>query len=122
MNIQALILRVITGATAQLVELANDSGVFARSVASELDAADIASELDAADIAYELDYSQLVDEVSLRDLGNEIDYSQLAEHISSDPAPAPVSDGVLSRMSQQVLEAAVTRLLTMANEHVENGN
>tara|TARA_R110001632_G_scaffold45159_1_gene114757 strand:+ start:108 stop:479 length:372 start_codon:yes stop_codon:yes gene_type:complete len=123
MNIQALISHVINTATAQLVDMAQASGLFARSVASELDVGDIAAELDLGDIAYELDYSQIAEEVNLSDLENEIDYAQLATFLETPAqAPAPVSDGALSQLSQQVLAAAVERLLNMANAHVENGS
>ena len=126
MNIQALILRVINQATTQLVDMVQTSGLFARSVAAELDMGDIASELDVGDIAYEIDCSQIAGELDYSHIADEIDYSQLAEEVDRELlaslAPAPVTDGALSQMSQQVLEAAVTRLLNMANAHVENGS
>ena len=95
----------------------------------DIDITEVANHLDTSDIAECLDTSDIADYIDLSDLAEHIDYAVLAKSLNPMDALAASQDGTdpvqvverlnLDSIAGKLLDAAVDRLLILANKSVE---
>jgi hypothetical protein len=95
-------------------------------LAGFIETSDIAESFDASDIAGELDASDIAGELNFDRVAAYIDYKKLSECLQpmqtlSATAVDPTEGLNLDSMAGKLLEAAVDKLLFLANKSVEEG-